>query len=446
MDIEKELLSRIVPDEDENKQINNVAADVKKRIVETAVSLGVDVEPLLVGSVAKGTHLTNPDIDIFVLFPASTEREKLEDYGLKIGRAVLTDPEERYAEHPYIWGTFGGFVVEIVPCYRIKDPSQKMSAVDRTPFHTAYVMEHQKEGQNDQVRLFKQFLKGTGIYGAEAEIEGFSGYLGELLILYYGDFKKVLQNAKDWKKGTTIMFDDREHSEFKDPLIVIDPVDPTRNVASALSDENFAIFVHACREYVLNPRIEFFFPNQPEPDTLENLKQRIEKRGTTFLGIQFKAPKTLSDILHSQLRKAIVVIGEECARYGFEVLDSNYFVNKDALLIFEFEVFNLPSTKSHRGPPVWHPNSTDFRTKWEDSENALSRLYIKGGHWYVDIKREFIDARKLLLAKLTSLNLGRHLNEVVKKSFELYVGDEILKESYASWLTMFLEKKFPWEY
>ena len=139
MDIEMEVLSRIVPNEDENTQIIRVAEDVKNRVAETAVSLGVDVEPLLVGSVAKGTHLTNPDIDIFVLFPTSTEREKLEDYGLKIGRAVLEDPEERYAEHPYIWGTFGGFIVEIVPCYRIKDPSQKMSAVDRTPFHTVYV-------------------------------------------------------------------------------------------------------------------------------------------------------------------------------------------------------------------------------------------------------------------------------------------------------------------
>jgi tRNA nucleotidyltransferase (CCA-adding enzyme) len=423
-----------------------VVEDVKKRVVETAVSLGVDVEPLLVGSVAKGTHLTNPDIDIFVLFPASTEREKLEDYGLKIGQAVLTNPEERYAEHPYTWGMFGEFIVEIVPCYRIKDPSQKMSAVDRTPFHTAYVMDHQKEEQKNQVRLFKQFLKGIGIYGAEAEIEGFSGYLCELLILYYGDFIKVMQNGNDWKKGITITFDDREHSEFREPLVVIDPVDPTRNVASALSDENFAVFIHACREYLTNPRIEFFFPNKPVPDTLENLKQRIKERDTLFLGIHFKAPETLSDILHSQLRKAVAAIEKECSRYGFDVLDSNYFVNDHALLLFEYEVFNLPSTKSHRGPPVWHPNSADFRSKWEDSENAKSRIYIKGGHWYVDVKREFEDAKKLLETKLTSLNLGRHLNQAVKKNYEMLVGDELLKDSFAAWLTMFLEKKFPWEY
>jgi tRNA nucleotidyltransferase (CCA-adding enzyme) len=321
-----------------------------------------------------------------------------------------------------------------------------MSAVDRTPFHTAYVMEHQKEEQRDQVRLFKQFLKGTGIYGAEAEIEGFSGYLCELMILNYGDFANTLQNGKEWKKGATITFDDREHGEFREPLIVIDPVDPSRNVASALSDENFAIFVHACREYISNPRIEFFFPNKPKPDTLENLKSRMEGRGTTFLGIEFSAPKTLSDILHSQLRKAITAIEKECARYGFEILGSNYYVNEDALLLFEFEVFDLPSTKSHRGPPVWHPNSADFRAKWEDSENAKGGLYIKDGHWYVDIEREFTDASQLLTAKLTSLNLGRHLNGAVKKNFELLQGDGLLIESHAIWLTMFLDKKFPWEY
>jgi tRNA nucleotidyltransferase (CCA-adding enzyme) len=307
-------------------------------------------------------------------------------------------------------------------------------------------MKHQKEEQKNQVRLFKQFLKGVGIYGAEAEIEGFSGYLCELLILRYGDFRGVLDSAKDWKRGMTIVLDEQEHSEFRDPLVVIDPVDPTRNVASALSHENFAIFVHACQEYLSAPKVEFFFPNEPESRTLDYLKSRMENRGTTFLGIGFTAPETLSDILHSQLRKALAAIERECERYGFSILGSNYYVNRNALLLFEFEVYTLPPTKSHRGPPVWHPNCADFREKWEGPGNAKGNLYIKDGHWYVDIAREYTDAGKLLSEKLTSLNLGRHLNEAVKEEFELLVGDELLKDSYATWLTMFLDKKFPWEY
>jgi tRNA nucleotidyltransferase (CCA-adding enzyme) len=36
-------------------------------------------------------------------------------------------------------------------------------------------------------------MKGTGVYGAEAKVEGFSGYLTELLVINYGSFPKALE-------------------------------------------------------------------------------------------------------------------------------------------------------------------------------------------------------------------------------------------------------------
>lgn len=446
MNIEDEVLSRIAPNEDENKRIFEVADKVKVKILGVAESLNIDVEPILVGSVAKGTHLTDPDVDIFIMFDPTTKRRDLESYGLKIGMEVLEQHEKKYAEHPYVSGKFDEISVEVVPCYKIEDPSQKMSAVDRTPFHTNFIIEHIKEEQKDQVRLLKRFLKGVRIYGAEAEIEGFSGYLCELLVLYYGDFKSIIAQAKNWNKGALITFDDIEHAEFNDSLIVVDPVDPGRNVASALSEENFATFIHACKEYHVKPRIEFFFPNEIVPVSVAELRNTMEKRGTTLLGITFEAPQILPDILHSQLRKSIKAIAKLCERFGFRLIDSDYFVNDEVMLLFEFEVFSLPLAKPHKGPPVWHDNASNFLEKWIGSSNLIKGPYIKNDNWYVDVKRDFRNAKELIESKLETLSLGGHINETLKKGCKILLGSEILDERHSSWLTMFFDKKFRWEY
>lgn len=444
--ITEEVLSRIVPQDAENQNISGIVEDVKSEILKSAQAVNLDVEPVLVGSVAKGTHLIGPDIDIFIMFSPTTKREDLENYGLKIGVEVLKEYEKRYAEHPYVMGMVQGYSVEIVPCYKIKDPSQKMSAVDRTPFHTNYVIEHLKEEQKNDVRLLKQFLKGIGIYGAEAEIEGFSGYLCELLILYGGSFSDLIKNVKDWGKGNIITFDDKKHTEFNDPLIVIDPVDPTRNVASALSSQNMAIFIHACKKFDEKPKMEFFFPNKPKPESLPKLKEIMEIRETRIMGISFKTPEVLPDILHSQLRKAQKVIIKLCERFDFSVIASDFFVNKSVEMIFEFDLFYLPSVKLHKGPPVWHENSSDFHKKWAASPNLLKGPYIKDGHWYVDIKRDFTDAKSLIEKNLMDLNLGGYITDSLKKGNEILVGGDMLEERFATQLTMFFFKKFPWEY
>src|SRR5439155_1489825 len=82
--------------------------------------MGLRAKPLLVGSVAKGVHLTGTEIDIFVAFPPDTPREFLEREGLALGD-VLERPVRMYAEHPYTRGWYDGFEVEVVPCYRITD-------------------------------------------------------------------------------------------------------------------------------------------------------------------------------------------------------------------------------------------------------------------------------------------------------------------------------------
>src|SRR5207245_7985892 len=132
---------------------------------------GGAASPVLAGSVAKRSPLTRTEIDVVVAFPPDPRRADLQERRLALG----TLPERGahlYAEHPYTRGWYGGFEVEIVPCYRITDATQRMSAVDRTPLHVDYVLGRVKDGQTDEIRLLKAWAEGIGVYGAEAKILG----------------------------------------------------------------------------------------------------------------------------------------------------------------------------------------------------------------------------------------------------------------------------------
>ena len=161
-----EVLKKIRPDKNESKKIEALSQNLIDKV--NAIN-GSSFEPLIVGSVAKGTNLKSADIDLFIKFDTELD---LKENGLNIARKILPEGKELYAQHPYLRGEIEGIGVDVVPCYSITDSSKPISAVDRTPFHTQWVNEN-ISGKEDDVRLSKQFLKGAGAYGANAAIGGF---------------------------------------------------------------------------------------------------------------------------------------------------------------------------------------------------------------------------------------------------------------------------------
>ncbi|MGD0057522.1 MAG: CCA tRNA nucleotidyltransferase, partial [Methanomassiliicoccales archaeon] len=289
MSLEQTVLDRISPDLRHRRFVNRIVSNLIQKVEGDIKDRGLDLEVRLVGSVAKDTYLRNPDVDLFIMFPTVTPRKDLENVGLAIGRSVLGG-EERYAEHPYIHGEFEGLEVDLVPCYKIASPLGLKSAVDRTPFHTEYVKSHVSEKQKADIRLLKQFAKGIGVYGAEAKTQGFSGYLIELLILRYGDFRTVLKEASEWKYGQTLHLAEHSKEKIDSPLIFYDPVDPKRNVASALSLDSFSLFVHACGEYLRKEDFKFFFPKAGRALDMRAIENEIRSRGTRVIVIEFRRP------------------------------------------------------------------------------------------------------------------------------------------------------------
>ena len=449
-EIKRKVLELVAPSPDDRRELEDVIQELIELVKQEIKKRKLPVSIELVGSTAKDTYLKNSlDIDVFLLFPTDVSKKDIAQNALSIGRLLLKNTEECYAEHPYIRGYFKNRKAEIVPCYKIENASQKLSAVDRTPLHTKYVKKHLSKSQRPEVRLLKQFLKGIGCYGAEAEIEGFSGYLCEILIIRYESFETLVKSAQGWKYGKKIVLSDGDHQSFDTPLTFIDPVDSDRNVASALSKEKFKLFVKACKEYLKYARITFFFPNEIQPWSPDKIKSEIQKQEYLYVGLVFSKPEIIVENLYPQIRKAARSISEAGKKYGFTISDARFHVDESNNLIFIIvKTKNELISKMlvHMGPPVkLEKNVQDFIFKWEDNPRVIKKPYEKNGRFYVEIKREFRNIKDFLRGQVKNLSMGKHLDEMIKEKYDIVEIDDLIKENLQVFWTGYLDGKMPWD-
>jgi tRNA nucleotidyltransferase (CCA-adding enzyme) len=435
------VLARIVPTPDETATVNQAVADLLAAL-ETVKP--ADVESMLVGSVAKDTFLrTALDIDVFLLFPPVYEKKELGACTIEAGKKVLSDWVVQYAEHPYIRGRFSGFRTDIVPAYKVAKPEQMLSAVDRTPFHTEYVIKHLKSDLKDEVRLLKQFLRGVGCYGAEAKIEGFSGYLTELLVLYYGSFERVLQESRTWETRTVLSLEKtHEISTFGENFVVIDPVDPSRNVAAALSEERQKYFMYAAKKFIEQPRKTFFFPLPPPLLPKEELRSRLQQ----FVGVCFPKPNIVDDTLFPQLKKAMRNLVSALERHDFEVLAGTYHATDDiAFFAVHLKSLTIEKERLHVGPPEnVSEHAETFVAKWRHHPMATGEPFVEKGRWRVRVRREdgMTDARTAVRRLLPELSLGKDIDQL--KDVVQACTAEQLQEFSAFWTEYFSDVD-PWD-
>jgi len=439
-EIIREVMKKIVPSKSEEEEIKRVVNEIEGKISAEAEKEGLKVDVMLVGSIAKGTYLKNSlDVDIFILFPSDYSKEEMRDYSLKIGKKVLDDWKIQYAEHPYVRGKYGSYEVDIVPCYKVKHASEKMSAVDRTPFHTEYIIKNLKN--KNEVRILKQFLKGIGCYGAEVKVQGFSGYLAELLVIKYGSFRDVLENSQKWGEKVVLSLDGESGNHFPEKFVFIDPIDNSRNVAAALSSEKLKFFIFAAGEYLKNPKIEFFFPRKVSPWPLGRIKREVKN----FVGICLPKPELVDDILYSQVKKAARNLEKIFRENDFYTVDSLYYVNDHIMMMAKLKEKKISERKLHMGPPEKEEEHAEaFLSKWKGNKNVIVGPFLKDGRWWVEIRREYTDAYALLKNRLDDLNIGKDLNEL-KGEARICEGGDLVTEENAIFWTEYLMGKPPWE-
>lgn len=395
----KEVLQKIRPTAEERQKVNQVVEKCTRILQERIKAKNIDAEVSLQGSIAKDTWISgDTNIDMFVIFSHTYTRDQLKEYGLDIG--ILSEYEIAYAEHPYVRNFLEGYEVDVVPAYTFREGIR--SSVDRTPLHTTYVKTHLKD--KDQVRLLKKFTRSIGVYGSDLKVQGFSGYLCELLVIKYSRFTNVLNAASSWKCGECIILEEPPEKAFTEPLILVDPVDKERNVAAVVSLENFATFIHHSREYLKNPHPSYFF-REPEQYT------RVE--GTTVYKIDF-AVDVIDDILFPQLRKTREYIVRMLETHGFCVFNTAVY---DSGIVLELSVSELPPFKKHGGPPIYErEHCNKFLEKHK-------KIYIEKDRIYTIVKRKYSRAEDLLNQVLDERQgFGKDLTQA-EATLTLVLGD-----------------------
>ncbi|HII90669.1 MAG TPA: CCA tRNA nucleotidyltransferase [Methanosarcina sp.] len=430
------VLERIKPTEPEREKLLVIQEELASQVKAAAKKLDVPgVLVKMVGSAARGTWLSGThDIDIFISFPEETSRKELETLGIAVARDVAKNAEhveDRHAEHPYLNITYKGFDVDLVPCFRVVSASQIKSAVDRTPFHNDFVKPRIK-GHEDEVLLLKQFMRGGGVYGSELKTQGFSGYLTEILIIYYGSFENTVCAACTWKPGEKIDIMHHSEIEHEEPLVVVDPTDPRRNVAAALSLDKFCMFIDHCREFLKTPEISFFFPPSLSPLKDSEILERLESRKSTQFAVVFKTPDVVEDVLFPQLYKMEQAVAALLEEYDFTVIKIGVWSGKtETAIMLELITGVLPNVKKHVGPPVWvKVHAEKFKEKYQAAADVFGG-YIENGKYIFEIRRKYPMAKGLLEDRLTTCSLGKQVHQSVSEGFEIIENAEIcrLKDS-----------------
>jgi tRNA nucleotidyltransferase (CCA-adding enzyme) len=443
----------VEPSEDEKSRLKEVADSVMAEIKEETDAIDDRIRPLLLGSASRDTWLREEkDLDIFLVFPLEYEKKGMEEIVTNIGGKILKEVTKRYAEHPYVRGKYEEFDIEIVPCFGVDSPSNLKSAVDRTPFHDAFIHEH-VAGKENEVRLLKQFLKGIGCYGAEAKVEGFSGYLCELLVIKYGSFGGVLKAAIEWKRGPVIWIDEKPDAEeikkFPEPLVFIDPVDKNRNVASALSMTKLSGFIFACGRYLEEPGDEFFFPKKRTANRKDIIKI-FENRKTDAVAIVFDTPDLIDDILYPQLRRAVNTIKKQLLRSDFKLFGIDFFVRDRTCIFIEFEDIEITKMRLHKGPEVNTEHELRFLSKYEEFEGKLSEPFITGDRWAIFLKRGCTNAKVFLSEFLSQSNLEKngipkYIAQSISEGYEIKKGQDAILEEFAGGLLDYFDPKFSFD-
>lgn len=456
-EIKNKVLQEVAPSEREIEATKDKFNEIKEFIAQK-----FNKEAVLMGSVAKNTFLKgDKDLDIFVFFPEEVEKEKLEEEGLKVGKTVFDqfggDYAVEYAEHPYTKGQIDNFEVEIVPCCQVESGSDLKSSVDRTPFHTRWVNDHLSQEEKQEVIILKKFLKGLGLYGSSLKTKGFSGYLCELLIYKYGSLESLIAAAPDWQRKEKIDPEGHWQSDtgisvpkhlwqrFKeDILVVIDPVDPERNVASVLSHENYSKFIYECWKFNRQPASDYFFPSAPKEPDLKRIKRKVERRGQMLVIESEKPDEVVDDILYPQLRKAMRRIDKLLAKHEFELFDQGLFVDSEAgkiRLLFNLKVWKLPPARKRQGPRVYHNSQhlKQFTDKYDYvwvEDDRLVTIIDRDHQQCQDLLRNFLSQDDL-----EGKGVPSHLAQVLEEGEvrELKAGD--IKQEDKNW-NQFLNRFF----
>ena len=383
-DVLNQVLKEIKPSKEEQEAVNKIVKEVLSKIKIKGA------KAVLGGSGAKGTWLKNSyDIDIYVKFNYNNFKEKNISSILELNLKKSFNIEKLHGSRDYFQVKKQRFTIEIVPILEIKKADQAKNITDISQLHVEWVRNNSSEILRDNIRLAKAFCKAQDCYGAESYIKGFSGYSLEILTIKYKSFNNLIKNIVKWKQkeiiGNKELAKKLNISKKQSPLILIDPVQDSRNATAALSEDKYNILKEAARKFLKNPNKLFF---EKKKFNIEELK-KISKK---IIILDVVPLRKKEDVAGAKLVKCLEYIKKQLEFNDFKVKDHGFNWDKEAIFYFIMEKDNLEKTKKHYGPPIKETLRLEsFKEKWKGH-----KFFKEKNKVYTMVKRRFTRSRDFL--------------------------------------------------
>lgn len=393
MEIFNEILKKNKVKSNIVDKVNIVVNDINNILKEN----NINAKAMLGGSVAKDTYLKDFDCDVFVMFNLTYQDKPISDILETI--LVKYKPQRVHGSRDYFQFEHTNMSYEIVPVLDIKEVKNIVNVTDMSPFHVGWVTKHNTK-YSDDIRLAKIFFKANDLYGAESYINGFSGYVLEILIIKYKGFLNLLKAASQWKIKEIIDIENFYNgknplkllnaAKINSPLVIIDPVQKERNAAAALNIDKYSKLILLSKLFLESPNKDFF---KKEETDINALKKEAEKNDCVFNLLTIKVLEGKRDVVGSKIVKIMQLAKKQIKLYGFNVFDLGFLWDegKEAKVWLTTYPKTLPKIKKQMGPKVYShdKNIFDFIEKHEE-------ITLEGYTIYALSKRKYLNTKSLL--------------------------------------------------
>ena len=379
MSLIKDMRLKLRPSSQERKMLKAEAEKIqtllkKTFIPEASIQIG--------GSLSKDTLLISEDMDIdfYVIYKRKYAKQDIAKKLELVLKKRFSKVKKLHGSRDYFQVNKGQYLFEFVPILRITKPEQAHNITDISPLHSKWVNKTLTAQQKDDVRLLKAFCKSGNVYGAESYINGFSGYVCEILIGAYGSFEQVLKkmsnqeniflDLKKYYKNKQEAKRELNVAKTKGAIIIIDPVQKERNAASAVSITSFKTFKKKAKYFLKNPSEKFFMKKKK---TIAEIKKQQKNKQRIVLEGKFIVNK--KDIAGAKAMKAKQYLEAKLKQAGFDI-KSDWQCEDTVLIWFDAPKKALSPTEIKQGPPIELKEQVKrFKQKYSNVKEKKKRLY-----------------------------------------------------------------------
>ncbi|MFX1451021.1 MAG: hypothetical protein ACFFCM_09275, partial [Promethearchaeota archaeon] len=255
--------------------------------------------------------------------------------------------------------------------------------------------------QKNEVRLLKSFFQANNAYGDTCSIGqfGFTGFSAEVLIYYFKNLENTFQNFNAIRNNPIDFFNREPKVLLKNPrfkndyIIIIDPTDRNRNIASSISKRAYEYVNYQISEFLKSPAEKFFII---KPITILDSNELSEISKNSYV-LEFKSD---GKVHYTELRDKLYSLGNRLtnklekestgeARFG-TCSFTLYYEDNYYGLVFHCSKNNISRTYHRRGPPI------KLRQHVKKFKEKNPKYFIKDEFIWTEVNRDYVDLAQLI--------------------------------------------------